>query len=233
MHNRDLQAIWEWITKAYGQIVEWLKWCLEKLEAENVTCDGLLLFLILFLITFLLGSAFWSVSIAKCRRHKATRHFFLGLILPWGYPLYQLLHLQIKLPEKDDRDAEKAKEEASTIIDAIKTEEKAEAERQEEESRSEFNQQFFEKIARRSDGTPAGPWEVVFKGNIFHITKILEPLPDVVSVEFEADNSIRKMRMRYELIQSLIDLNPEQPAPTEQPAAPAADSTEPSAAPTP
>ena len=176
MHNRDLQTIWEWITKAYAQVVEWLKWCLDKLEAENATCDGLLLFLILLLITFLLGSAFWSVSIAKCRRHKATRHFFLGLILPWAYPVYLLLHLQIKLPPRNTAEEEKAEQDKSTIIDAIKTEEKAEAERLEEMNRSEFNQQYFEKIARRSDGTPAGPWDVVFKGNIFHITRILEPL---------------------------------------------------------
>lgn len=212
MQNQDLLAIWGWITTAFWKSIDGIKWCLEKLEAENATCDGLLLFLILFLITLLLGSAFWSVSIARCRRHKATKHFFLGLILPYGYPIYQLLHLQIYVPPRQETKGIEDENGQSEIIDNIKEEEIEQERREEEENRSEFNQEYFEKIARRPDGSPAGPWDAVFKGNIIHITKILEPLPDVVSVEFEVEHTIRKMRMRYELIQSLVDLTPEQPA---------------------
>jgi hypothetical protein len=61
-----------------------------------------------------------------------------------------------------------------------------------------FDAAYFERIARDEQGNPTGPWRVVFGGSEVRVSRILEPLADVVSVEIETREGGRaKFRIPY------------------------------------
>lgn len=178
----------------------------EQTQAAGITIDPLLIAALLVVLTLWLGSGCWASSIASSRRHSALLHFVLGLILPLAYPLVIVFVMDIKgarARERQQRDAE--------AVDAAKDDERrrvaemvgregvdgtagleAEAEPQ------VFDKAYFESIARDDQGNPAGPWRVVFGDNEVTVLRILEPLPEVVSVEIAGrDGAPAKFRIPY------------------------------------
>ena len=66
-----------------------------------------------------------------------------------------------------------------------------------------FNQARFMALVRNVDGTSSGPWKVVFSGNTMHVIKILEVLPELVSVTVQGDDGKTfTMRIPYAKMES-------------------------------
>ena len=189
---------WAWLC---NETVDYAK----ATERADFECDFGVAFFLAVLVLFFLGSACWAASIAACRRHNAVVHFIIGLLLPWIYPLVILFAMDIKGTRAMRRKIEQQRVEA----------EAAEAERQKnielnsgkselkEDDGALWTQKKMDGMARRPDGTPAGPWNVTYAGRFVKVLHIVEALPEVVSVEFEDDNgSTLKMRIPYAKIES-------------------------------
>jgi hypothetical protein len=163
-------------------------------------------FFLAVLILFFVGSACWAASIASSRRYNPIPHFLLGLVFAWIYPAVILFALDIKGHKQMLRAAEQEKQEKQA----------AEAERlknialntdapQEQEIVDDrgFNQTRFAALARNSSGMDNGPWNVVFSGNEMRVMKILEVLPEVISVEVQGeDGKTFTMRIPYSKMES-------------------------------
>ncbi len=72
---------------------------------------GTLLFFFLFFAVWF-GSAFFAATVAELFRQKVTKHFFLGLLLPYVYPLWLAQHIQMG-EERAVAEAEAAEEAAT------------------------------------------------------------------------------------------------------------------------
>ena len=93
-----------------------------------------------------------------------------------------------------------------------RTKERAEQERQEEERKKKesgqeraktWGPEYFNAIARKENGDYAGPWDVAYKGRFVHVLRILEVLPEVVSVEISAAHGeTSKIRIPYTTLES-------------------------------
>ncbi|MBO4511262.1 MAG: hypothetical protein J5746_00705 [Victivallales bacterium] len=162
-------------------------------------------FMLAVIILFFVGSACWAASIATSRRYMAIPHFLLGLVFPWIYPLVILFALDIKghkqmirAAEQEKQEKERAEAERQKNI-AINTDGKAE---QKVVDDNGFNQARFSAIIRNADSEP-GPWKVVFSGNEMIVTKVLEALPELVSVEVQGDGGKTfTMRIPYAKMES-------------------------------
>ena len=56
------------------------------------------------IVAFFLGSAFLAATVAETRRHNMFVHFFLGLALPYGYPVF--LFFKLKTAQKKAEELE-------------------------------------------------------------------------------------------------------------------------------
>jgi len=210
MENEEvLKTVWAWLNTAWEWFCGVVHTCVEKLLAEDVTYDSSAIFTMLVVVTIMLASGFWAASIAKSRRHNPLPHFLLGCITFFVYPVVILLAMNIK--GGVDLTSVKTPEEEgeSTLLDELKAKEEAQAQaakEAEEAACGEWNQAYFTRIARKADGTPAGPWHVVFAGNPIVVRQILEVLPDTVVTEIEAEGGeTRKLRIRFNKIDSWTD----------------------------
>ena len=174
-------------------------------EAE-FDCDFLVAFLIMLIILFFVGSACWAASIAASRRYMQIPHFIIGLLLPWIYPAVILFALDIKGHKKmilaaEQEQREKAAAEAEHQKNIALNTEGQQAEETIDDNG--FNQAKFMALARNVDGNNPGPWNVVFSGNTMHVVKILEVLPELVSVSVQGDDGkIFTMRIPYAKMES-------------------------------
>ena len=163
-------------------------------------------FMLALIILFFVGSACWAASIAACRRYMQIPHFLLGLVLPWIYPAVILFALDIKgqkqmrlAAEQERLEREAAEAERQKNI-ALNTAGQEVAEKVENTG---FNQERFMAIFRNVDGTNPGPWNVVFSGNEMHVIRIIEVLPELISVEVQAENGQTfTMRIPYAKMES-------------------------------
>ena len=183
----------------------------ETQEAE-ISYDPSHQFWIIFWILFFFGSACWATSIASMRRHPPFVHFLLGLVLPWAYPLFILFKMDI-YGEKERRQAEQEKlaqqqaeaEERKRIQEELNARKalSGNAEEELQQTDTRWNQQYFSKIARDSEGRNAGPWKAVVSGNEIVVLEILEAEEDLVYVVFRGYNDEpSKMRIPYSKIES-------------------------------
>ena len=183
----------------------------ETQDAE-LTYDPNTQFWIIFWILFFFGSACWATSIASMRRHPPFVHFLLGLVLPWAYPLFILFKMDI-YGEKERRQAEQEKlaqqqaeaEERKRIQEELNARKalSGNAEEELQQTDTRWNQQYFSKIARDSEGRNAGPWKAVVSGNEIVVLEILEAEEDLVYVVFRGYNDEpSKMRIPYSKIES-------------------------------
>ena len=155
------------------------------------------------IVIVLLASACWAASIAAARRHNAFLSFLLGLLFPWVYPLVILFTMNI--PGKWDIAQQKREEKKAEVEALIEEAEKNDLQPDENGVIPyEPTPAYFNKIARNADGTPAGPWQVSFNGNLIVVTTIVEVLPEAVSVEFHQPDKkdVLKMRIPYIKIES-------------------------------
>lgn len=181
----------------------------ETQEAE-LTYDSNLQFWIIFWILFFFGSACWATSIASMRRHPPIIHFLLGLVLPWAYPLYILFTMDI-YGEKERREAEQeqiaqkeAEEEERQRIQEELNARKAIADTEGVQATDKrWTQQYFNSIARDSEGRNAGPWKATVSGTDIIVLEIIEAEEDLVYVVFKSYNDQpSKMRIPYAKIES-------------------------------
>lgn len=177
----------------------------ERTQAAGIMVDPLLIVALLVLVTLWLLSGSWASSIASSRRHSALLHFVLGMCVPFGYPLFILFAMDVKGAKERERkqQAVKAKEDAvqeerRRVAEMVGRELLVEPEAEVKEEKEHFDTAYFERIARDEQGNPTGPWRIVFGGNEVKVLRILEPLPDVVSVEIETREGGRaKFRIPY------------------------------------
>ena len=155
------------------------------------------------IVIVVLASACWAASIAAARRHNAFISFLLGLLIPWLYPLVILFAMNI--PGKWDIAQKKRDEKKAEVAAIIEEAEKNDLQPDENGVIPyEPTPAYFNKISRKEDGSPAGPWKVSFNGNLITVTSIVEVLPEAVSVEFHqpGKTDILKMRIPFSRIES-------------------------------
>ena len=182
----------------------------ETQEAE-LSYDPNLQFWIIFWILFFFGSACWATSIASMRRHPPILHFLLGLVIPWVYPIYILFTMDI-YGEKERREAEQemiaqkeAEEEEKRRIQEELNARKAAVETEAglKPTDSRWTPQYFNSIARDSEGRNAGPWKAIVSGTEILVLEIIEAEDDLVYVVFKGYNDEpSKMRIPYSKIES-------------------------------
>lgn len=184
----------------------------KETQEADLSYDPIQQFWIIFWILFFFGSACWATSIASMRRHPPFIHFLLGLVLPWAYPLFILFKMDIQ-GEKERRKAEQEKlaqeqaeaEEKQRIQEELNTRKALAGNAEEEGLKTDvrWNQQYFAKISRDSEGRNAGPWKAVVSGTEIIVTEILEAEEDLVYVVFKGYNDEpSKMRIPYTKIES-------------------------------
>ena len=162
------------------------------------------------IVIAVLASACWAASIACARRHNAFVSFLLGLLIPWIYPLVILFAMNI--PGKWDV-TKKKKEEEKAVMEAAVAEVEENTIKPDENGEIPFEATpaYFNTISRTADGQPAGPWKVTFNGNVITVTKIIEILPEALSVEFhDSKSELKKMRFPYSKIESWEPIKEEQ-----------------------
>ncbi|MDD4538607.1 MAG: hypothetical protein PHT80_06290 [Lentisphaeria bacterium] len=167
-----------------------------KAEIET---DPLLIIAIVLVVVFFLGSAFWAVSIATCRRHNPVIAFLLGLLLPWVFPVVILFALDVKGERARRREeAKKQKEREEAAARKAAEERRAAEEALAKDIHAKWTQSYFEKISRRADGSPAGPFAVDFAGQALRVEQIVEAQPTLVLVEFKDERGdLQRMRIPF------------------------------------
>ena len=193
-----LLSIWQ----ALLALVEFFS---QRTRAAGIEVDLLVIALMLAVLTLWLGSACWASSIASSRRHSPLVSFLLGLALPYGYPVFIMFAMDIAGAKQREQkqQATKAKEEEAQderrrVAELVGRELLEEPAAAAEEQRRVFDAAYFGSIARDEQGNPTGPWRVVFGEQEVKVLQILEPLPDVVSVEIETrDGGRAKFRIPY------------------------------------
>lgn len=175
----------------------------ERTTEAGVEVDPLILIGLVVILTIWLGSGMWASSIAASRRHSGKLHMAGGLLIPYLYPLIIMFALDIKGTKERERqkvaDEEKrqAEEEEKKRIAEMMGRAEAEAEEQEQS----FTPEYFDSIARDEEGNPTGPWRIVFGDTEVKALRIIEPLPEALSVEIEGrDGEPQKFRIPYSRI---------------------------------
>lgn len=177
----------------------------KQTTAAGITVDWPLIVVLLVLLTLWLVSACWASSIASGRRHSPVLSFVLGLLAPYVYPIFILFAMDIKGAKERQQKQEAAKakdaaveDERRHVAELLGREGGGADGEAEEEVKPVFDTAYFERIARDEQGNPNGPWRVIFGGSEVKVLRILEPLPDVVSVEIETREGGRaKFRIPY------------------------------------
>lgn len=181
-------------------------WCKDTTVLLNrrfvkaeIEADPLLIIAIALLVVFFLGSAFWAVSIASCRRHNPHVAFLFGLVLPWFFPLLILFTLDVKGERARRREEAKKRKEREEVSARQAEEERRTAEEAlANDFRAKWTQSYFEKLARKADGSPAGPFAVEFAGQELRVEQIVEVQPTLVQVEFkDAQGDMQRMRIPF------------------------------------
>lgn len=151
------------------------------------------------LVLFLLFSGCWAMSIAIVRRHE---HAWLFLLLGIFVPIISPIYLLFNLPIYGDEEM-KLQLRRQTIA---KKAEQAEAERQERERLLaenpnnaiflQWNKDVMNKMAKKPDGKPAGPWIVTFNDEKMRVERIIEAFDEFVQVEVSGSRDGAKVDIR-------------------------------------
>ena len=188
-------AAWEWTR---DHVVAGYEWSREKICGmlyDDMGVDGanqVSLFWPACVALLMLLSGCWAASIAQMRRHNRLLFFLLGFFTFFVGPAILLFKLDIK-GEKEllaRIAAEAAEKRAEAAAKAALEEQQAIASGQQvqpnvSEEGEVWDKAFFERIAHRADGTPAGPWEAVYNNGIkAHVIQILEAQDTFVQVRY-------------------------------------------------
>lgn len=191
MHDEWLIAAWEFVKEHTIAAWNWLTTHVKNVLTDDfqifeTSIPGVVILLVILTLMFLSGA--WGASIAQTRRHPRVPFFCLGFFTFFAGPVYLLYNMDIK-GEKEM--LAKLAEEA-----AIKRAEAEERARREQLGQTEkgvqppavsetgvvWDQNYFNSIQRKADGTPDGPWEVTYNGVHVRVLEILEVLPNLVAV---------------------------------------------------
>ncbi len=207
MDNKDfIDRMYEWL----GEMLKaFWKFCLhyaKETEKADLIVEPQTVFLIAGVILFFFGSACWAASIAQARRHNPWAYFIIGLIIPWVAPFLMLFCMDLK-GNREMKSALKAMEKQERKEKELAEKKKAEEEQQEmvaaEKRAKSWGPEYFNSIARKENGDYAGPWDVAYKGRKVHVLRILEVLPEVVSVEISAAHGeTSRIRIPYTTLES-------------------------------
>lgn len=191
MHDEWLVAAWNFTKEHTIAAWNWLRTHVNNVLTEDFRIGETSLsssIILIVILTIMFFSGAWGASIAQTRRHPRLPFFFIGFFTFFIGPVYLLYNMDIK-GEKER--LEKLAEEA-----AIKKAEAEERKRREQMGKSEkgeqppavsetgitWDQNYFNSIQRKADGTPDGPWEVTYNGVHVKVLEILEVLPNLVAV---------------------------------------------------
>lgn len=145
---------------------------------------------ILFLVIY--GSSSYAASIAEDRNHNRLTHFFLGMILPIGYPLYLLFTMTVKGTVVTE-----VKEEINNVDELLGAGEDGLF----GDAMMDYNENYFRKIYLTKDGDYTGPYLIEMDGNFLTIQRILEVEKQFIVVENQTDKGeLQRMRVPYEKI---------------------------------
>ncbi|MFZ2656940.1 MAG: serine/threonine-protein kinase [Victivallales bacterium] len=170
---------------------------------------GHIVFTSIFL-AFILGSPFAAATLAEISGKNRLLHFFLGLLIPWAYPVYMF----VKLARKPARTLEeKAAEEEVTGEEGSSTGEVPESHLKYEyenamsdtspELAPAMNQQYFARIASDEAGNPLGPFILeLADGRVVEVSKISNAMPDFVILEVIEGGRSNTIRFPYAKIKT-------------------------------
>ena len=219
MHDEWLVAAWEFVKEHSIATWNWL-----ATHVNNVLTDDFQIHetslvaavVMIVILTLMFSSGAWAASIAQTRRHPRLPFFFLGFFTFFAGPAWLLYNLDIK-GEKER--LQRLSEEA-----AVKQAEKEARERREQMGRAErgeelpavsqtgivWDQNYFNSIQRKADGTPDGPWMVSYNGVHVKVLEILEVLPNLVAVRLiNQEGNELKGRIPFAKIEQWDRVTPE------------------------
>ncbi len=188
-------AAWEWVRDHAVAAYQWgrEKICGMLFDDMGVdAADQVGLAWPVFIALLMLLSGCWAASIAQMRRHNRLYFFLLGFFTFFVGPAILLFKLDIKgekelkariAEEAAERRAQEAERRALEEQRAIASGQQLQPKVSEEGE--VWDKAFFERIAHRADGTPAGPWDAVYNGGIeAHVLQILEAQENFVQVRY-------------------------------------------------
>ena len=191
MHDEWLVAAWKFTKEHTLSAWEWLTTHVKNVltddfQVSEASAVSVLILIVILTLMFLSGT--WAASIAQTRRHPRVKFFWVGFFSFFVGPAYLLYHMDIK--GEKERLAKLAEEAA---IKKAEAEERARREQMGKTEKGEqppavstegivWDQNYFNSIQRKEDGTPDGPWEVTYNGVHVKVLEILEVLPTVVAV---------------------------------------------------
>ncbi|MBQ4479198.1 MAG: hypothetical protein IJJ33_18090 [Victivallales bacterium] len=186
-----LIAAWEFVRDNTVKCWTWLSTHVHDVLTEDFVVQDMKIsaaIVLLVVLTTMTLSGAWAASIAQSRRHPRIKFFFYGFVTFFVGPYKMLLNLDIK-GEKEALERlanEAAAKRAAAEERALKEREAQIAMGEQPPAVSEtgvvWNENYFNSIQRKADGTPDGPWEVTYNGVHVKVLEILEVLPTVVAV---------------------------------------------------
>ena len=196
----------------FGSIITFVKY-LQTWYANAVTygvkIDSVSIIGFIFLILIICGSGMAAATLAELKFRNRPVNFVLGIILPVIYPA--LIYFAMSTNEKNKIINKKVKKEVAPEKEipasGIKKYKKNKEDDLEDiiQNNEEMNQLFFANIAKDESGAPRGPFFLELDdGQILEISKIVEPLQNVVSVQIGDDDKAKKIRLPYERIKSCV-----------------------------
>ncbi len=188
-------AAWEWVRDHAVAAYDWTKEKICGMLFDDMGVDGadqVGLAWPAFIGLLMLLSACWAASIAQMRRHNRLVFFIVGFFTFFIGPAILLFTLDIRgEKELKARIADEAAEKrAAAAAKAALEEQQALASGQQvqpkvSEEGDVWDKAYFERIAYKADGSPAGPWDAVYNGGIeAHVLQILEAQDTFVQVRY-------------------------------------------------
>ena len=172
-------------------------------------------------LALIFGSGFAAMTFAEMKFRHRGMHFVGGVLFPVVYPLL-FFYLAPKVEDgkpKDDMKVEEPPPEEDSDIEEKESPDIPESEFEKIDQPDDpvtggfpepampvaMNQEFFARISRLEDGTPAGPFTLLLiDGTQLAILSIVDAMPAVLSVEMEVDGEVRKVRLPYERINDCV-----------------------------
>ena len=195
VHDEWAVAAWEWTRDHVVAAYDWGKAQICGMLFEDMgvdTVDQVGLACPAFIALLMLLSGCWAASIAQMRRHNRLVFFLVGFFTFFIGPIVLLFKLDIK-GEKEllaRIASEAAEKRAQAAAKAALEEQQAIASGQQvvpkvSEEGDVWDKAYFERIAYRADGSPAGPWDAVYNNGIeAHVLQILEAQDSFVQVRY-------------------------------------------------
>jgi len=193
------------IISAFWGIIQYF---IDKTVEAGVAPDPLVVIAIVVILTVWMASGAFAGTIAGMRERSIILHGFIGMLLPYIWPIVLVFALDVKGAK--GRAKTRVKEEEAKLADEEEqrrmqglTDTASDEDDDIEEERSQFNSEYFSRIARDENGEMSGPWAITFGGNEIIADHIVEHLDEVVVVEVRSsEEEMSRIRIPYSRITS-------------------------------